>query len=306
MIHKDLIKKYVKINSSDTLNITMTDLVFETKIIPLIVDQSNQNCIPLSPLTDDKKKSTILSEINNINCINYYNNYNLKPITNLYNLQNIVNESTDDEINSNGSYDSEDFVFDIRSQDSTEEEIIQPIPKSPIHYNNMIDCCQYSNYIIYLTLQNIYVDSRKIKYNRIFKRIISYDGYLYGLDEGQLYILSTHYFHSNYWVFTPVEWAPKNIHHISVTLDDHYLWMQTSSKCYLYNGESIIKNCKGIRIYGKTMNQYLEIINHTCYVYINHKTQIINNVNEAVLDSYHHIYVAQNHVRLINNKPFYF
>lgn len=219
-------------------------------------------------------------------------------------------ESTDDEQNSHGSNLSDDYVFDIVSQSTEESESEELCIKQ-----NIIDCCSFSKEDFYLTTNyEIMSDHRKIACNRKLKKLFSYDGNLYGLDKyGSIYVLSTCYYSSDYWIFTQVEWLPKHIKHVSATLDGQHLWVQTDFKCYLFhNHKSTIVNTKAKRIYGKTKNNYLEIENNSCSVYSNgNKIKTIKDVKSAVLDCHHDIHIVKvndsyNEVRILNHKPCYF
>ena len=246
------------------------------------------------------------------------------PITNLDRLQqtqpcNVTcydSNSTDSEINSTGSCLSDDFTFDIVSQstESEEEQVCKPLQ---IH--DIISCCSYANENIFITKENIKcigVTGHRTRYvtcNRKIVKLVSYDGYLYGLDKyGDLYCLSNHYYNTDYWVFTKVEWAPRQIKYICVTLNHQHLWIETVSKCYLYHHDNHkIFNGQGMRVYGKNNHCYLEIAYHTCKVYIDDECiETIKNVKEAVLDCHNDVHVVRSnenrHVAIVNHKPYYY
>lgn len=249
------------------------------------------------------------------------------PITNLNQLtcfNQLESYSSDDEENSYGSNCSEDFVFDIISHstnDTESEESIEEMPIKPL--KDIIDCCTFSNHDLYLTSNyKIHLSGfphKIISCNRKIIKLFVYNSDLYGLDKyGCLNLLLMHYYASNYWVFTPVNWSPKNIIHVSVTLDGLNLWLQTAKESYLYgceestsqiNGE-VYKSSK--RIYGKNKDCYLEIKKNHCFIYIhNDHINTIPNVVDAVLDCHHTVHVTNNndivkHVRLLNHQPYYF
>ncbi len=238
--------------------------------------------------------------------------------------------SSDDEKNSHGSDDSVDFVFDIISHSTDDEDmpITKPVSKNYFQINGIVDCCTFSCHDLYLTsFYKIYIDHRQISCNRKIVKLFVYDSHLYGLDKyGVLHILLMHYYESNYWVFKPVDWSPKHIIHVSVTLDGLNLWLQTAKaglgtakaglgnpkKCYLYDNEKnkiVYQSSK--RIYGKNKDCYLEIKNNYCLIYINNEhINTIPNVVDAVLDTHHGVHVVYKNdqhkkVRLLNHEPYF-
>lgn len=231
-------------------------------------------------------------------------------------------ESTDDEKNSCGSTESYDFdiVSGSTTESESEEQNLCVNGGSSMSMQNtgkdIVDCCNFSNENLYLTkAYKIESDHRTITCNRKLIRLFSYCGYLYGLDKyHRLYILSTYYYSSNYWVFTQVEWASGHINHLSVTLDGKHLWIQTSSKCYLFNKnqKSTMYHCSGKRIYGKNKNHYLEIKDYQCTIYIDgQKIDTIDHVISGVLDYCNNVHVVTltdpyTQVRILNHKPYYF
>lgn len=214
---------------------------------------------------------------------------------------------SDDELNSHGSMSDGD-IFDIVSESSEETP-------NELYMSNMtdiIDCCTFSNEDFYLNKQYELYSKRRITCNCKLIRIFTFNDCLYGLNKyGDLVYMETYYFPSNYWVFSTVPWAPKQIQHVSVTLDGQYLWIQ-NEKGYLYDvnqNKKMIKCNK--RIYGQTVNDYLELHNNQCDIYINKiKIQTIKNVKNAVMDCYHHVhvvYVGDSYdVKLLHHKPYFF
>jgi len=242
---------------------------------------------------------------------------------NIYNLNNTKchSSSSDSENNSHGT-GSHDSVFEIESMSTCEEENVSlPSKCCKITISNVQNCCNYSNENIYL-LKNTNIISvnvntyhqREITNNRSLIDVVSYNGYLYGLDKkGNLYTLCNDYYHNTYWVWKKVCWAPKNIKHINATLNHETLLIQTEKKNYLfdinYNKKKI--KIKGTRIYGNDETCYLDFYHGHCYVYVNYENmKIFNNVSTGAMDNHHDIFLINQgscqKVRIINYEPFYY
>lgn len=255
--------------------------------------------------------------------------------------------STDDEINSDG--DREEVPFDIRSAESTRDnddyhgsvstpceerdgvyycrpgksEIIEDINEK----SAVIDVCSYSDATVFL-LENgniIYEIARingpktrvRANNNVHLKRISGYDGYLYGVGvDGKLYTLPNSCLTISNWVWSFVEWAPLNITHISSTHDTSHIWIQTDNYGHLFRNAGVLLSkitIKGKRrIYGKDIDNYVELDDeaHTAVVYPAMTT--LDNVVDAALSYYNEITTISTteaheyrSIAIVNWKPYY-
>lgn len=185
---------------------------------------------------------------------------------------------------------------------------------------NIQDCCHYSNEIIYL-LQDYSIichhqSYRYITNNRKLKSIVSYNGYLYGIDKkGILYVLSNDYYEMTYWIWKKVKGAPHHIEFINSTTNCNFLLLQTKDENYLYNACYEYQKIKiaGKRIYGKNDQCYMDIDKNNCHVYVDGcliksfkyiLNGVMNHDNDIFLINIHD--TEHKYVRLINYKPFYF
>lgn len=244
----------------------------------------------------------------------------LQPIY-IYHEPKLVNssESSDSEEN---SYDdsSEDYLFDVESMSSSVEEEIVVKKIYPCVIKNVQDCCTYSAELIYLLQDSSITCYNKISYryitnNRYLKSIVSYNGYLYGIDKnGTLYVLSNDYYEMTYWVWKKVKGAPHNIKHINTTLNCQYLLLQADEN-YLYNENFEYKKIKikGKRIYGKNDQCYLDIENNTCHVHVDgDKIKSFKHILNGVMNHDNDIFLINiydnehKYVKIIDYKPFYF
>jgi len=243
------------------------------------------------------------------------------PLETLVPLPNITKKfrkvesttSTDSENNSIGNYS--DLPFDIRSGPDTVDSDIISSPyenKNSEYYSKVydtqnistnkspiIDVCSYSNATIFL-LQNGNIISeikddnfKVVKRTRIvcnikLIRVVSFKGYLYGVDtESKLFMLSND-FNLEVWNWTPVSGINYKISHVSTTYDSSYLWLQTKDTGYLYcdvdtfDKYEKFENFDKKRIYGKDKDSYLEIdSNNVCTVYPQ-RNKVFNVVNAAL------------------------
>jgi len=223
---------------------------------------------------------------------------------------------------SNSIGDGGPTFFDVSSAST---EIMMDKNEIKTKISNIIDCCSYSIENLFLIKDSHiiceHIDKktiRKISNNRILTNIIYFSGNVYGKDKkGQLYILSTKHYESFYWIWEPVDWVPKNIQHLSVTLDQKYLFIQTFDKSYLFNDKhskpEIIKT-NHRRIYGKNKNTYLEIDNHDhCHIIIDDvNIKTIRNIISGVIDCYDNINLLSRSdldkycdIKILNHKYYY-
>ncbi|PCJ24625.1 MAG: hypothetical protein COA94_07160 [Rickettsiales bacterium] len=122
-------------------------------------------------------------------------------------------------------------------------------------------------------------------------RFFMYNGLLHSLGvDGKLYALSVPIEH-NYWEWEEQLWCVNEIDHVSVTLDEHNIWIQrkyvhiSGTRGYLYEGNSLISthslNVNVIRNYGITTLEYVEINKKTMVMYATPSGVILNNVSNA-------------------------
>lgn len=147
-----------------------------------------------------------------------------------------------------------------------------------IRVNSVIDVCSFSNMTIFLlergdiiceteeTAPGSKVLQRNITNNEQFKRIFSFNGYLYALNyAGKLYTLSNNYLKLNKWDWTLVKWTPDgNIIHASTTLDNKFLLLQINHTGYLYDKAQpealkIFADLRLRRVYGKNLDHYVDL-----------------------------------------------
>lgn len=171
--------------------------------------------------------------------------------------------------------------------------------KNDDHGAGVIDVCSYSRYTLFLFDDGDIVmqedknrDSRRRKISNIsLKFIIAYDGYLYGAsDDGTFYTLPNKYLEHENWTWKRVDWIDiDSISHISGSQDRKCLWLQTNTHGYLckeevveqYEFPSYIR-----RIYGRDVNNYVEINSRTHTAIIYPKQDRYSDIYDAAL-SYH-------------------
>lgn len=249
-------------------------------------------------------------------------------------------QSVDDEINSNG--DNIDGPFDVRSGESTADCSISSVStpcqeKEGVYYcrntqatnvtdphSSVIDVCSYSNATVFLLADgNIIceiVDTKR-RYraanNIILRRIVSFDGYLYGIGKDNiLYTLPNKSFPTTNWFWTRVNWAPDMIKHISTTHSSSHLWIQTYTKGYLYHSSAKVafetEYINGKRVYGRDVDHYIDIdsVKFTGAIYPN--KMLVNNIYDAALSYYDEIIAIHpnerdqyNGITIVNWQPYY-
>lgn len=254
-------------------------------------------------------------------------NPNLLP----YMVNNDESESTDEEQNSCGSSDSDEYVFDIHSQESTAS------PCSPLvtykqlqcedteyipNIQNVHDCCEYSNAILFLKTDgkiicSEYSKQRVVESNRFLIMIFTYHGELIGVDKkGTAYVLTHHYHDADYWKWKKCQWMPINIVHASTSLDGQYMFIETNTSGYMYKDTETYKEVnKETRILGKDSKCYL-VLDHctkSCDIFVNNENiRTQKHVYDAVMDENHKVYSIHTNdqhlykgIRWIRDKPYY-
>jgi len=186
-------------------------------------------------------------------------------------------------------------------------------------YDDLQDVCDYSHHQLYLlTDGSIRCQDRVIRNNRQLIIIVVFNGHVYGVDKfGDLHQLNHHYEDSNHWIWKSVPWAPRHIRHVSITLDNKHMWIETNKHGYLF--DPCYKQCCKIkhdgwrRVYGKNTTCYLAFKDQQCDIVIdNCQVKTIKHVVTGVMDYHHHIhvlntndYLIYKNVRLVNHKPYY-
>ena len=249
-------------------------------------------------------------------------------ITKLTEIKDIMYESpnsTDDEINSNGS--DYDEPFDIKSADTEDEEIFRT------EFNNSIkiyDAISYSQYVIYilpfeeknfgstLVLQSSKDGQRKVHNNIMIEKIMTSNGYLFAISKGILYKLPMNMFEDIVWEWKMLDLSlphPIHITNISATYDEKHFWISNGKNGYLIDSDTykIVRfdNSKGIRNYGQNMYHYIEVSDDNIAIVYPEKI-VYENVAEAIL-SYHNepilLRLAETKryrkISLVNWKPLY-
>lgn len=214
------------------------------------------------------------------------------------------NNSEDDEINSCGDDDYPiNFLINSGSSDSFDQEnndieIVTPcnIHNGIMYCNNtlqkVVDVTTYSNYILYLINDGSIIckntetgEKKNIQSDLIVEKIVSFGGYIYSLFDGTLYYSTS--LNNLKWKKSSI--LINDINHISVTLDETHLWVQNYEQGWLYftNFNLILEEqIKGVRIYGNSIYDYIEICNGIGKVYIGGEiVEEKKNVYSAVMDN---------------------
>ena len=192
--------------------------------------------------------------------------------------------------------------------------------------STVVDVCSYSSATIYLLDNgNIICENENGRWratnNIKLQRIVSYDGYIYGVSETRsLYKLSNNDFGKNIWLWTVVDWAPYNIMYICTTLDSKSLWIQAreneekSTRGWLYTATGVVfHDAIGIkRIYGRDTDHYLDINlnNYTAVLYPGATN--INDIYDAALSYYNDVMSISSSekqsyraITIVDWKPYY-
>ena len=198
--------------------------------------------------------------------------------------------------------------------------------EAEINHSSVIDVCSYSDTTIFLLTDRnvtceIFNDSIKKRYrahnNTELLRIVSYDGYLYGVGaDRKLYTLPNNHLTDTNWIWDIVKWAPADVIHVSSTHDASHLWIQTYTHGYLYgdNGGMISKiPYTGLRrVYGRDIGHYIDIDYNKHNAMVHPTNIVIRNVIDAALSYYDEvvaIYVADSDkyraITIVNWKPYY-
>lgn len=182
------------------------------------------------------------------------------------------------------------------------KELHQPWQEHKTTYHSpVIDVCSYSNATLFLLDDGNIIceinensDRRYRTSNNIkLRKITSFNGYLYGVSVDKiLYTLPNAYFadHNNNWIWSIVNWAPRDIKHISSTHDGSHIWIQTNSTGYLYNNPNVIIDKipyhDGKRVYGRDNKHYIDIKASDNNAYVFPGNNLHHNIYDAALSYY--------------------
>jgi glycerophosphoryl diester phosphodiesterase len=145
-------------------------------------------------------------------------------------------------------------------------------------------------------------------------RLETMGGFLYGLCEGNLFMLDNSTYMSSIWVWRCVNIHINRITFISATGDGAVLFIQTPTAWYHYYGTTI-DECLDFdpdikRIYGFNISIYIDINIMTSVAKVHPHGKIYNNIRSAVIthDSnivFVHTFDDYHDVRLVNWKPYF-
>ena len=192
-----------------------------------------------------------------------------------------------------------DGPFNVASEPSTPPPAqpkppVSPAPEEVIHTEGpkVIDMTSYSSYQFFL-LDNQQIIRRAADGSRTtvqsslpLTRLFCFQHQLYALVAAKLMSLQRESFEEDEWYWNSVTWAPNNLLHVSTTLDQNYLLLQTSPhQGYLYSAPGVVlatPELQGFRRYGSDLQHYLDldIQTHTLYA----EDRVIQAVRDAALD----------------------
>lgn len=181
---------------------------------------------------------------------------------------------------------------------------------------DVVDCCTYSITDLYLLKDGvILVGGKKVNTNRHLKSLCVFDGILYGIDKKKiLYMLDANYYGSLYWVFLKVPWFHNQVDNFSATLDGSYIWIKSDSRAYLFNDKLEKKkiNSNKVRVYGKTLQHFIEFDNEKVDIYIDDKlVESRKGIKSGVIDYKNNVYLVKmddkqyKDVKILKHKPYY-
>jgi hypothetical protein len=171
-----------------------------------------------------------------------------------------------------------------RLAEDNDGELLLPVRVPPLATNAapslldwermVIDVCSFSAEALYLLADTRVVAVTANQTTRLIsapavrlRRLVSTQGFLHGLsDQGVLYRLSYESYPTTTWHWLPTTY-PAGLVHVSATLPQDYLWLQTLSEGYLYHQESpgqepqLVERVATprVRVYGRTRDEYLEL-----------------------------------------------
>lgn len=257
-------------------------------------------------------------------------------------------ENTDDKwFLSDDSIDSSDDVeFEIYSEDTDEEINSNDFYQISENYfatngcKKLIDCCTFSLFDVFLfekskillthQKHNKYNISKKITCNINPTQICSFAGYLHCLFNGKLYYLENSELDNEYWNWKLInknqnKWTNSNINHISATLNEDFIWIQTQHKGFILNKNYFIikeivyknkifkNNIPSIRrVYGISLQNYVDIDIKNNKTTVGKSKEILEKIVDCVIDHNNNLYYITREmlskyksIHLVNWKPIY-
>lgn len=166
----------------------------------------------------------------------------------------------------------------------------------PVGESGAIDVCSFSSAIITLLCDGTIIrkttkSKDKIQSNISLNSLQPFSGYLFSVSKGTLYQLLNDTYPSKRWIWNEVKWAPISITNTSVTLDGAYLLIQTTLGNYIYNTSAkkidtipIKPNIR--RVYGKSLNNYLDIDTDNNKIIVIPPGQVTEGVYDGVITYY--------------------
>jgi len=164
---------------------------------------------------------------------------------------------------------------------------------------------------------------KRIKCNIYLESICSFNGYLFGIHDKELYSLDMVSFTKLSWKWSKCTWISTGnnghdlgVRYINTTLDNQYLWIQDDMCGYLYDNNyqmvTKMENFSHRRIYGMDPDHYLDIDETSCSATLMPGNIKIADISGGVLNHAHeviHISSAERNtyrgIRLINWIPYY-
>lgn len=218
------------------------------------------------------------------------------------NFQKILetSETSDTEENSVGETLTQ--PFDICSDLTEKEEesehdnyITETLP-------NILDCCDFSSFELYLYHKEIVLkgtEEIRIVITIPLTRIFVFCGYLYGLCEKKLFLCDLNDT-LDIIIFTKQDWIKEDIDYLSVSHDGNILSIESGNKRITYTSQyeskEIMKENQSRRNYGKDSTEYVDILDSVGTVYKQNSTiQEIKNIKDVALGYNGEIYSIPQH-----------
>lgn len=190
----------------------------------------------------------------------------------------------------------------------------------------VIDVCGYSNMNIFLLnngeaiceYKNTLNTARKRIHNNVtLKNIVTFKGYLYGLDDqGKIYTVANP--NGTNWIWTKVTFAGTDkCKYMNVTLNHEYLWLQDDKHGNLYSSQdeilySIDMPKNTYRVYGKDVNSYIDVDKNRNVVKIHPEGTEIKDAFGGVINYHHEVTILKkseaemfDRIIIVDWKPYY-
>ncbi len=235
---------------------------------------------------------------------------------------NFVSSSVSSSISSSSSqeisiYEDDSLDILILSLSSTYHDDSSDEGFNIIRANNsmedILDAITYSKYNIFITKdrkllrREVRRGTKNDKYIKtvIPTKIFTFNNYLYAIFEKSIYKLINKP-SENKWRWKNCNWSPSNIHHISITDDNKYIWIQTKYRAILFNNKfnaikmvDIDKNYR--RNYGLNKDRYIECIEGRITVNYDYEKYTFHNIHYAVFNEDEDIIVIDKNEKTIYN-----